>query len=130
MALGAEVSVLEAGGVFEAEAEHAVEGDVGGPGDGDGENDEVLGGKGDSGENDRAEIGVERVVENGAATRASEIGEHGKIGHEKKDEEEQPGDVRPLKRKQAEEKDSSPFEMQQGARIEWIHGVMGAPRIV
>src|ERR1700748_2056611 len=85
-----EMGVLEVGGVFEAVAEEAVEGDVGCPDEGDGGGEgPVLDVAGEE-KSERGSEGVGEVVGGGSDARVDEVAEHKEVGGEEEDGEEEP----------------------------------------
>jgi len=77
------VGVVEAGRVFEAEAEHTVEADVTDPDDGERKQNRFRFEQGDRQERRWSEIGVDDVVADGSDAGSGEIAEHEKIRCEK-----------------------------------------------
>ena len=88
-----EVGVVEAGGVFKAEAEHTVEADVADP-DGSYREEDWLGSEdGNSDQGCWGQIGVSEVVAGGSDADADEIAEHEEIGCKEEHGEEEPTGV-------------------------------------
>ena len=87
------MGVLEECGVFEAVAEEAVEGDVGGPDEGEGCSEmpvkDVAGQEEGEGEGES----VGEVVGCGSEADVGEVAEHEEVGSEEEDREEDPAVV-------------------------------------
>lgn len=88
-----EVGVSEMSGIFQAEAEEAVEADVSGPDQGDRKELWLDGEVGDGEQDGRSEGRVGKVIDCRAYADAGEIAEHGEIWREEEDGEEKPAGV-------------------------------------
>jgi hypothetical protein len=88
-----EVSVVEASGVFKAEAEQAIEADVADPDGGERKQDGFGSEEANRYERRWSEIGVGEVVAGSSDANADEIPEHEEVGDEKEESEKQPTGV-------------------------------------
>jgi hypothetical protein len=88
-----EVGVLEVGGVFEAVAEEAVDGNVGCPDEGDGGGEGTMLDVAGEEESEGKSQGVGEVVGGRSDTWVDEVAEHEEVGREEEDGEEEPACV-------------------------------------
>ena len=109
-----QVGVFEEGGVFEAVAEETVEGYVGDPDEGDGElpMEKIA----DEQESEWECEGVDEVVEGGSELRVEEVAEHGEVGYEQEDGEDEPAAVQVLPGEEGEGEKESFFEVEEAGR--------------
>ena len=108
-----EVGVVEAGGVFKAEAEHAVEADVADPDGGQGKQNGFGSEEANRDERRRTEIGVDEVVAGGSDADADEIAEHEEIGCKDEHGEEEPAGVEVAVEENGRKKNESAFDLNQ-----------------
>jgi hypothetical protein len=85
--------VFEVGGIFEAVAEHTVDGDVGDPDKGNGDKDAAVAVEAERSEEKGDNVGMGEVISGRSDARTSEVAEHGKVWREEEDREEEPGEV-------------------------------------
>ena len=107
------VGVVEAGRVFEAEAEHTVEADVTDPDDGERKQNRFRFEQGDRQERRWSEIGVDEVVAGGSDADAGEIAEHAEIGCKDEHGEEEPTGVEVAVEENGRKKNESAFDLKQ-----------------
>src|ERR1039457_575744 len=88
-----QVCVFEVCRIFQPIAEQAVERDMAGPDDGDGEQERPVRSVSSHEQGEREEERVSEVVERRADARVREVAKHGKIRREKEHGEEQPTEV-------------------------------------
>ena len=108
-----EVGVVEAGGVFKAEAEHTVEADVADPNGGEGKQNGFGSEEANRDERCWSEIGVDEVVAGGSDADAEEIGEHDEIGCKEEHGEEEPTGVEVAVEENGRKKNESAFDLKQ-----------------
>ena len=108
-----EVGVVEAGGVFKAEAEHTVEADVADPDGGEGKQNGFGSEEANRDERRWSEIGVDEVVANGSDADADEIAEHEEIGCKEEHNEEEPTGVKVAVEENGRKKNESAFDLNQ-----------------
>lgn len=108
-----EVRIVEAGGVFKAEAEHTVEADVADPDGGDGKQNGFGSEEANRDERRWSEIGVAEVVAGGSDADADEIAEHDKIGCKEEHGEEEPTGVEVAVEENGRKKNESAFDLKQ-----------------
>ena len=112
-----EVGVFEDGWIFEAVAEEAVDGYVGGPDERDGQSYrpvlEVAGEEKSEGERE----GVGEVVGGGAEAGVGEVAEHEEVGRKEEDGEEEPACVEVLVGKESEDQKNGFFDAEEGGGV-------------
>ena len=108
-----EVGVVEAGGVFEAEAKHTVEADVADPDGGEGKQNGFGFEEANRDERRWSEIGVGEVVAGGSEADADEIAEHEEIGCKEEHGEEEPTGVEVAVEENGRKKNESAFDLKQ-----------------
>jgi hypothetical protein len=108
-----EVRIVEAGGVFKAEAEHTVEADVADPDGGERKQNGFGSEEANRDERRWSEIGVAEVVAGGSDTDADEIAEHEEIGCKEEHGEEEPTCVEVAVEENGRKKNESAFDLKQ-----------------
>jgi hypothetical protein len=108
-----EVGVVEAGGVFKAEAEHTVEADVADPDGGEGKQNGFGSKEANRGEHRWSEIGVGEVVAGSSDADADEIAEHEEIGCKEEHSEEEPTGAEVAVEENGRKKNESAFDLKQ-----------------
>ena len=108
-----DVGVVEARGVFKAEAEHAVEADMADPDGGEGKQNRFGSEEGNRDERRWSEIGVDEVVAGSSDPDAHEIAEHAEIGCKEEHGEEQPTGVKVVVEENGPEKNERAFDLKQ-----------------
>jgi len=108
--------VFEVSGIFESVAQDTVEGDVGGPDEGDCCEGSAMEVERCSEDDKRRGVGMGDVVDSRACARAGEIAEHEEIRGEEEDREEQPGEVQMRVGDQDSGEDEGVFELEEDRR--------------
>jgi hypothetical protein len=112
-----QVGVLEEGGIFEAEAEEAVQGDVGDP------DERERGGKGpveeiaEEQEGEGKGEGVDEVVGGGSEAGVEEVADHEEVGCEEEDGEEEPTVVEMVVGGEGGEEEDGFFDAEEGGGL-------------
>ena len=107
------VGIVEAGGVFKAEANHTVDADVADPDGGVGKQNGFGFEEGNRDERRWSEIGVGEVVAGGSDADADEIAEHEEIGCKEEHGEEEPTGVEVAVEENGRKKNESAFDLKQ-----------------
>jgi hypothetical protein len=108
-----EVGVVEAGGVFKAEAEHTVEADMADPDGGEGKQNGFGSEEANRDERRWSEIGVDEVVAGGSDADGDEIAEHEEIRCKEEHGEEEPTGVEVAVEENGRKKNESAFDLKQ-----------------
>jgi hypothetical protein len=108
-----EVGVVEAGGVFKAEAEHTVEADVADPDGGEGKQNGFGSEEANRDERRWSEMGVGEVVAGGSDADTDEIAEHEEIGCKEEHGKEEPTGLEVAVEENGRKKNESAFDLKQ-----------------
>ena len=109
-----EMGVLEVGGVFEAVAEEAVEGDVSYPDKGESQGKGPVPDVAQKEEGEGQHENVGEVVGRGAEAGVGEVADHEEVGREEEDGEEEPACVEVLVSEEGEGEKDGFFDAEEG----------------
>jgi len=106
-----QVRVLESSRILQPVSKHSVETDVGDPDEGEFPTRLMVEAESVSRQQQRADIRVDGVVRDGSQADIDGVADHGKIGHQKEQDEQEPTAVAPMVGKETDSEDDGPFEM-------------------
>jgi len=117
-----EVGVFEEGGIFEAVAQEAVEGDMADPDKGDRNQQWLMWAIGDCEQKKGHAVGVSEVVDGGASSWIDEVAEHKDVWCEEEDGEEEPAELEMVVEENDSDEEADVFELEKdgGAGEHWL----------